>query len=1055
MIFLKCFSVHSFIQIRKGAGICLFLMAIATNCWPQTVFETIPVNQLNFGTIQEADGLSNNLVTSIIKDHYGFMWFATSDGLNRYDGASFKIFRHIDRDSTSVCSNKTGNLCEDADGNIWGIGTQVFRYNRKSATFTNFSVNQNGPASIPAVLITGITKDKNGDLWMSCDDNKYFLIKYDHQIKRFEPFKIKDFPVLPSQRDCRSPSMILGDDGMIYMSVTNGIIQFDPLHTRCNYIKSGGCSTSLLFDHSNAVWADMWGRGIMLVDFKDHSVKQYVKNNPDGPGDILSIKRRSNQELWIGTVGDGLFIFNTRSNIFYPVQHQDRIFGFPNEESIYNIYQENDGATWFGTQTGILEISPHNNQFQTIGPLPRPNEGKRIWKVKVAKAVINPGGDKIYLGARHGIGISAFDMNTQTLSLVYPLPLINDEALFEDLIIDRKGRIWFTDDDALYKMTESDGKYIVKKRTLSTPADSFDLSRLLEDNDGNIWIGTRNNGCYKLDVTKDSVTHFPLNKSKKGAYAFELCDPAATSANGDIWFHDPNHFSCLHRSSLSFEHFNRPYPTYSTSPASFISTSDYFIGLVVDSNDHVWICDHGHGILEFDPLVKRYHLYSSNQGLPNPDINGMAFDSKHQTIWINTYSGISSFDIKTHRFAAYRMTEGLYPGEGVSRLDFSAGKLLVSFRDGHFSYATAENLNPNLEIPPIVFTQLTINGKEWQGAGDINNLSKINLNYYQNYISFSFAALNYTQPKNNQYACRLDPVDKNWVPRQTRNYAIYSNLEPGTYVFHVKGCNNNGMWNQTGRSITIVIAPAWWQTWFFRTALILALLTLVFFSTRYYFKQELKLQQEQFEKQKAVENIRSKLSRDIHDEIGSGLTKISLMSQCLKLNFDTNKAVDPNLVQKITDTSKEIIGNLGEVVWAINPQHDNLASLLAYIRNYIAHLFEETAVQYLIDFPEKIPAITIHPELKRNLFLVIKESLNNILKHAAATEVIIHFQFTRGKYCFNIIDNGKGIIDLKGRDFGNGLMNMKNRMQAVNGLFNITSETGKGTAIALEGALEQ
>jgi signal transduction histidine kinase len=234
----------------------------------------------------------------------------------------------------------------------------------------------------------------------------------------------------------------------------------------------------------------------------------------------------------------------------------------------------------------------------------------------------------------------------------------------------------------------------------------------------------------------------------------------------------------------------------------------------------------------------------------------------------------------------------------------------------------------------------------------------------------------------------------------------------------------------------------------------LALFSIVFFSTKYYFKQKLRLQEGQFEKQKAVEDIRSKISRDIHDQIGSGLTKISLMSQRMKMNFDNKKDVDARLVQKITDFSTEIIGNLSEIIWTVDPRHDNLESLLSYIRNYIAHFFEDTAIQHVIDFPEDIPAMGIHPELKRNLFLVIKESLNNILKHAEATAVNIHFHFDHRAYYFKITDNGKGISDHNRRNFGNGLINMKNRMESINGSFNIVSEVSKGTVITLEGELD-
>ncbi len=213
-------------------------------------------------------------------------------------------------------------------------------------------------------------------------------------------------------------------------------------------------------------------------------------------------------------------------------------------------------------------------------------------------------------------------------------------------------------------------------------------------------------------------------------------------------------------------------------------------------------------------------------------------------------------------------------------------------------------------------------------------------------------------------------------------------------------------------------------------------------------------QKKKLEKQKAIESVRTKISGDIHDEIGAGLTKISLMCQRLKMSYENRKTIDTGLLDRITASSKEIIGNLGEIIWTVNPKQDNLASLLAYSRSYAAHFFEETGTVCTIDFPEEIPERTIHPDIKRNLFLVLKESLNNILKHANATEVSLRFLVTGEQYRFYISDNGKGMDHTNGRDFGNGLINMRHRMEAISGQFSISSEKDKGTFITLAGGFQ-
>src|ERR1041385_1313600 len=244
----------------------------------------------------------------------------------------------------------------------------------------------------------------------------------------------------------------------------------------------------------------------------------------------------------------------------------------------------------------------------------------------------------------------------------------------------------------------------------------------------------------------------------------------------------------------------------------------------------------------------------------------------------------------------------------------------------------------------------------------------------------------------------LQGVDHDWVYCGNKRNANYTDIGPGHYVFKVKAANNDGVWNEQGASIAITIFPPWWKTWLFRTALIVAVLSLLFFATRYYFAQKMKLQKEQFERERAVETVRVRISQDIHDEIGSGLTKISLMSQRLKTNLQNKKDVDPVLLDKITESSKEVVTNLGEIIWTVNPKHDNLQSLLSYLRNYISNFFENTSIQFSLDFPEDVPALTLSPDTKHNLFLVIKESLNNIVKHAEANRVEVSFQFTDQKF---------------------------------------------------------
>jgi signal transduction histidine kinase/ligand-binding sensor domain-containing protein len=1035
-------------QIQRRILAINVLLLYACFCIGQQTINNRSADQLNFETIREEDGLSNKTVTSIIQDHYGFMWFATFDGLNRYDGVSFKIFRHIDGDSTSICSNKIESLCEDADGNIWGIGTQLFCYNRATGNFKNFINKKEDPSTIPSDKISKIVKDKNGDLWLNCLNNEFFLFHYNHVTKLFNCFRRKDYSNFPANSQCTRGALTFGDDGYLYLAESGSIIQFHPLTKQINILKiKSFCSEDILYDHKGCIWMDAGGLGIVSVNFLTHGIAVYYPaHNSQITESTRALQWRNDHEIWIANEGNGLWLFNTKTKLFSKVNHLDKLYGLPGEKAFYDICLDRDSTLWFGAHSGIIKLDPQANKFQTTSQLTRPDFKGWKYKIGIGKVIINPLDGNWYIGAVHGEGINIYNPSKNSFQFAYRTTWQNTEALFQDLTIDKTGAIWSTDTKKVYHFKYSDGKAKVSSLALITPQQNLELRKLFADINGNIWIGTDNKRCYEITASANAKMSFSAIEKKQRGYPYKVCNPAAEDSKGNIWFYDYNHFSCFNILTQQFENYKRPYE-------SFEDSSDQFIGLVVDSNDHVWLCDRNHGILEFNASKKTYKLYSLEQGLPHLTIYDMAFDPVHQVIWFYSFLGISSFNIHSHYFATYRITEGLYNGDGISSVSFSKGKLLVGFWDGHISYVAAKDLNINTKIPAIVFTGVSINGEPWKANANINDTNEIKLSYNQNFISFSFTALNYTQSRKNQYAYKLDNVDKRWVKSSTRNFASYSNLSPGKYIFHVKGSNNDGVWNEKGRSITIIIKSAWWQTWLFETALIFSVFVLVFFATRYYFQQKLKLQQEKFEKQKAIESVRSKISMDIHDEISSQLTKISLLSQRMKIEFKKKKNINESLMDKITASSREVINNLGEIVWAINPKYDNLQSLLSYIRNYISNFFEHTSIQYTINFPEEIPVIIISPDLKHNLFLVIKESLNNILKHAEATEVIVRFHLTDKTFCFEIIDNGKGIVDMSGRDFGNGLINMKNRMEAVNGKFEITSKKNKGAKITLKGEL--
>jgi signal transduction histidine kinase len=308
--------------------------------------------------------------------------------------------------------------------------------------------------------------------------------------------------------------------------------------------------------------------------------------------------------------------------------------------------------------------------------------------------------------------------------------------------------------------------------------------------------------------------------------------------------------------------------------------------------------------------------------------------------------------------------------------------------------------------------------------------------------------LNFVHPEKNQYAYKLEGFDKDWVYSGSAHIATYTHLNPGKYVFKVKGSNNDGVWNEAGAMVRIVISPPFWTTWWFRIFGFIALLISVGGSVRYVEMRKLKRQIEKLEREGAMERERMRISQDMHDEVGAGLSEIGILSELAKKDIRNPDELDIYM-QRISDTSREIIASIGEIIWAINPKNDLLDDLVAYLRHYTTRYLGTTAMKVEFDIPETIPDFSLSAEARRNMFLVLKEALHNIVTHSEATAVFIQVSFTKQHVNMLIQDNGKGFSAGDTSRFGNGLHNMEKRMKSIRGEFAVDSRPFGGTCVRI------
>jgi len=394
-------------------------------------------------------------------------------------------------------------------------------------------------------------------------------------------------------------------------------------------------------------------------------------------------------------------------------------------------------------------------------------------------------------------------------------------------------------------------------------------------------------------------------------------------------------------------------------------------------------------------------------------------------------------------FNNYTSKDGL-PDDEFNSGAFHKGK------SGTFYFGTIKGLvwfkpdkiQPDSSIAKPIITELLVNDQRWDSSTAPAYLQTLRLSPSQNNLFVQFRSIEMLNAPLVQYAYKLEGWDENWIYSKIINQARYNNLLPGSYTLKIKAANGSGIWSEP-TTIHIYIKPPFRKTWWFYTLVGVSILALVFFVNKWLLQQKLKDQLRELEKQKAIEKERNRISKDMHDEMGSGLTRISLMSELILTQQKAEEEIKKD-VGNISSTARKLVETMSEIVWALNPKNDTLENLLAYVREQTLNYFEPFGnIRYKICFPDSVPDIKLTNEQRRNLYLVIKEAMNNALKHSAATEIHLQMNFTNNKICFSITDNGCSFDVQKIKIASNGLINMKKRMEEIGASFALHTKPGQ------------
>ncbi len=804
-------------------------------------------NNLRFTHITTDDGLSQSNVKCILQDHLGFLWFGTFDGLSRYDGYSFTVYKPVQNDSTALKSNSVSCLLEDKDGIIW-IGTDqgLCYYDRNKNKFKSFATS-NYPDAIINSEIGGIAIDKKQNLWIATSKG---LIIYKSSEKVFK--KLKGFYAKAAYVD-KKGNVWIG-------TAANGLnlVSSD----RKNYIpfsikeKNGASKTNyevraITEDKNSTLWVGTYGYGLAhtsLNNLSDKSLSNYI-NDPQNDQSIsnnliLSLYPDNDGGLWIGTENSGINYLPLNSRHFIHYKNDPDVTTSLNNNSIYSVYKDNAGDLWFGTFSGgINYVNKINQAFNSYSNIPG---NSRSLATNTVRDFAEAKDGNIWV-ATDGGGLDLF--NTRTNSFKHfntSNTNLNRDAILT-VFIDNKDRIWIGTWDGGLSLFDKDRNYFKSFTKENSSIQSNNVFDIDEDKYGNLWLATTD-GLAMFNPNTESFTTYTENT---GTIPVNHLEEVVVDSKGNILGGTTQGLSIYNPvTKKSF--------TYSSDLKNPNSISANFVTAIYEDGPVLWVGTIS-GFNKIDREKNKITRYSEKNGLPNNSIRGIEKDN-NGFIWLSTNKGISKFDPKKNKFKNYTKEDGIQGNEYVLNSFYKTreGKILFGGVNG-FDYFDPDRVKDNKFIPPVIVTHFQVFNKEIVPGLkdsplkiDISETKRITLTYKESVFSFNFTALNFRASDKNQYAYKLEGFDKDWNFVGNIRSASYTNLDPGEYVFAVKGSNNDGLWNDKGTSINLIITPPFWATWWFRFIIFITL-----GGTVYY------LVDRGIKKRKSLEEINKKLENEI------------------------------------------------------------------------------------------------------------------------------------------------------------------------------------------------
>ncbi len=1030
------------------------------------------------------DGLSQSTVFATIQDSRGYMWFGTINGLNRYDGYEFKVYDNNPTDSTSISDNFISALFEDDENYIW-VGTingYLNKFNRKTETFTRYNINDyfdliDEPETdfyeYPLAFsrnqvntITSIKQDADGYLWIGTWGNG--LIRFDkkgedgihYYYKPNDPFTLSHNRITDICIDRKDNLWVATLGGGLNRAVIenhpdssgnlikNSRVRF----THYKHLKNSKTSLSdnkiitLFEDRDETLWIGTYDGGLNKLDYKNKASSSnkvifisYIACDKSSDcicnNKIMAIVQDNDGFIWIGTFGGGLDKLDIQSETFTHYYHDPANHKSLPDNDILSLFADRSGILWIGSHLGegVTQLQKNITKFKLIN---KDSGEKPTLNDDVVWSVYEDSNNNLWIGMYRG-GLNFINKKTNK-TIAYQFNEDNNNSINDNHIRsieeDNFNNLWVgTYSGGLNRFNLKTGKI---DSFINDPEDPNSLSAnqvqdIFIESDTVIWVATFGGGLNKLSFDKDltgipSITIYQNNQLDPQSLADNRVYTLFKDSKDNFWVGTyGGGLNKFDPSSGTFEYYQHD----ADDPNSI--SNNKVLSLLEDSDGTIWVGTSGGALNKFNPVIGKFTRFFTNQGLTSSVVYGILEDNS-RNLWLSTDDGIFRFDIEIEKFTQFGLEDGL------QSLEFSGG---AYFKDKNgmmyfggingLNYFYPDSIPVNNYVPPVVISSIKLFNYNLKGE-----LDELILSYDQNFISFEFSSLDYTNPRRNRYSYKLVGLQKNWqnVDANMR-IANYTNLPADEYIFRVVGSNSDGIWNTEGASIKLIITPPYWQTWWFITLIIIILGFIIYYISTLSIKSQL-----------AIEQLKTKIASDLHDNVGAGLTEISILSEVAAQKMDGNAEKNSKEIKNISNISRELVDNMSDIVWVVNPQRDSLYDLIIKLKDSYNEFLNTVGISFQVKNIDKTDDVHLPMDYKQNLLMMFKEAINNAIKHSNCKKITLEANVRNDVIELILTDDGIGIDDYTKKS-GNGITNMENRAKKLGGRMKLRSEREEGTKV--------